>query len=182
MHRVRSLSAAAVAAAALVAACAESPSTPAVLELEVFEARGESHHFVAPLSGAEEVPPVDTRARGTAVFSLTPDGSAIGYRLTVAHIEGVTQAHIHLAPAGSNGPFVVFLFGPVAAGTSVNGILAEGTFTEADLVARPAIGFGGTMEELLSAMRGGGAYVNVHTRANPPGEIRGQVREAGPSI
>ena len=173
----------AVVLAALLAAggCAEPPTEPAAFELAILESRGESHNFVAVQSGGEEVPPVATRARGHARFWLNADGTELSYRLTVANIEGVTQAHIHLAPAGSNGPVVVFLYGFNPVGTSMSGILAEGTITEANLIARPAISFGGTMAELVAAMRSGGAYVNTHTLAHPPGEVRGQVREAGPS-
>ena len=166
---------------ALAAACAESPATGAdELVLPVF-ARGESHHFVSPLAGRNEVPPVDTRASGNAVFRLSADGSALHYKLITAGLQNVTQSHVHLGPPTANGPVVVFLFGFVAGGVTQNGILAEGTLTESDLIARPAIGFGGTMEELVQAMRSGGAYVNVHTVAVPSGEIRGQVRETGPT-
>jgi hypothetical protein len=172
----------ALLAALAAAGCAERPTEPAAIDLAVVESRGESHGFVAVQSGGEEVPPVATNARGHARFWLSADGTELRYRLTVANIEGVTQAHIHLAPAGVNGPVVVFLYGFNPAGTSTNGILAEGTITQANLIARPAIGFGGTMPELVARMRSGGAYVNTHTLAHPPGEVRGQVREAGPSL
>ena len=97
-------------------------------------------------------------------------------RCIVSNIENVTQSHIHIAPKGVNGPVVVFLFGFVAGGVTENGLLAEGTITQSDLIARPAIGFGATMAELIAAMRSGNAYVNVHTVALPAGGVRGQVR------
>jgi hypothetical protein len=133
--------------------------------------------FVAPLSGAEEVPPVETRARGQAIFQLSGDGSQLSYRLNVANLENVTMAHIHLAPAGVNGPVVAWLFGELigdelTAG-SFNGILAEGTITAEDLVG-PLAGL--TMEHLLEEIREGNTYVNVHTSQIPAGEIRGQIR------
>ena len=163
------------------AGCAEGPGAPPdELVLPVFAAQA-SGHFVAPASGGEEVPANASRGRGNAVFTLSDDGTALRYKLIVAGVEGMTQAHIHLAPAGANGPVVVFLFGFDPAGVTRNGILAEGTITQASLIPRPVIGFGGTMPELLAAMRGGGAYVNVHTLALPGGEVRGQVHEAGPS-
>ncbi len=43
------------------------------------------------------------------------------------------------------------------------------------------MGFGATMPELLDRMRTGRAYVNTHTVQRPAGEIRGDVREGGPS-
>ena len=165
----------------LLASCAEPPTSTQQFSIPVYANVSESHHFVSPLSGGEEVPAVDTRARGNAVLTLSEDGTTLHYKLIVANIENVTQSHIHLAPAGVNGPVVVFLFGFVAGGVTTNGILAEGDITAANLIARPAIGFGATMPELVAALRNGGAYVNVHTVAVPAGEIRGQVGERGPT-
>jgi hypothetical protein len=89
----------------------------------------------------------------------------------VANIEGVVAAHIHCAPVGVNGPVAVTLFtgGPV----SPNGILAQGT------VNAPDDGNGcdwTSLQEVLTAIHNGFAYVNVHTQSNPGGEIRGQIR------
>ena len=178
------LLASALGAAAGIAACADSaPTQPETFSVPVIETRtdAQSHHFIAVQSGDEEVPPVATRGRGTAVFSLSTDGTALSYRLITAGVEDITQSHIHLGAFGTNGPVVVFLFGLVPEGVSSSGVLAEGTITEGDLIPRPAIGFGGTMAELVAAMRSGGAYVNVHTLDFPGGEVRGQVREGGPT-
>lgn len=171
----------AAVACALAAACGEPATAPRSIDLPVLTSRGQSDHFVAAQSGGDEVPANITRSRGHATFWLSDDGTELRYRLTVANIEGVTQAHIHLAPAGTNGPVVVFLYGFNAAGITTNGILAEGALTQANLIPRPAIGFGGTMAELVARMRSGGAYVNTHTLAIPGGQVRGQVHEAGPS-
>lgn len=171
----------AAAACLFVLACGEPSTAPSAIDVPVLEARGESHNFVAAQSGGEEVPANTTKSRGHARFWLSADGTELRYRLNVANIEGVTQAHIHLAPPGVNGPVVVFLYGFNPAGITTNGILAEGTLTQANLIPRPAIGFGGTMAELVAALRGGGAYVNTHTLAIPGGQVRGQVKEAGPS-
>lgn len=185
----RSLSAAlATVAVIAVAGCAErTPTSPEALVIPIRASSASAQqlrggnapaqdHFHATASGREEVPPNDSRGRGTATFKLSKDGTELSYRLIVANIENVTQSHIHIAPPGVNGPIVVFLFGFVAGGVTENGLLAEGTITQADLIARPAIGFGGTMAELLAAMRSGNAYVNVHTVAIQAGEVRGQVR------
>jgi hypothetical protein len=67
-------------------------------------------NFRAHLSGDEEVPAVDTRAQGQAIFQLSRDGMTLHYKLIVANIEDVLMAHIHLAPAGENGPIVVWLY------------------------------------------------------------------------
>jgi len=76
--------------------------------------------FIAHLSGSEEVPPVQTTGTGQAFFKLSPDGSSLEYKLIVANIENVTQSHIHIAPAGTNGAVVTFLFGNVPGGVTVN--------------------------------------------------------------
>ena len=140
-----------------------------------------ARNFVAPLTGDEEVPPADTDARGMTHFQLDRAGDALDYRLIVANIENVTQAHIHVGPAGVNGPVVAWLYpeGPPAQlieGRS-NGVLATGTITADDLVGQLE---GGTLEDLLDLFHDGEAYVNVHTSQFPPGEVRGQIRVAGP--
>ena len=187
MRRLLTTSLATVAVVAGAACSERTPTSPEalVIPLRASSASGQElrspnapaqDHFHATASGREEVPPNDSRGRGTATFKLSKDGTTLTYRLIVANIDNVTQAHIHIAPEGVNGPVVVFLFGFVAGGVTQNGLLAEGTITQADLIARPAIGFGATMTELLAAMRSGNAYVNVHTVAIPAGEVRGQVR------
>jgi hypothetical protein len=133
--------------------------------------------FVAVLSGAEEVPPVDTRARGQASFQLSHDGTELSYRLIVANIENVSMAHIHLAPAGANGPVVAWLYPggppPQLIEGRFQGVLAEGTITAGDLVGPLA---GATLADLVDELSAGNAYVNVHTSQFPPGEVRGQIR------
>jgi hypothetical protein len=137
----------------------------------------QSRTATAHLSGANEVPANDSRATGQAVFQLGPDGESIAYRLIVANIENVTMAHIHLAPAGQNGPVVAWLYpsGPPARliPGRTSGVLATGTITEADLVGTLA---GQDLDALLDAFAAGNAYVNVHTSQFPPGEVRGQIR------
>lgn len=136
----------------------------------VASARGHTRNFRAHLSGENEVPPVETDAQGQATFRLNGAGDELRYKLIVANIEDVVAAHIHCAPAGENGPVGVTLFG--GGPTSENGILAEGTITEPD----EGNGCGWeTLADVVSAIKSGGAYVNVHTLENPPGEIRGQI-------
>jgi len=170
--------------------CSES-STPTG-SLPVFDAgphlgvvANGGKNAAVPLSGAEEVPARATRARGTAVFNLSADGDELSYRLIVANIENVVQAHIHIGPAGQNGPFGVFLYGPVPPGGGrIDGVIAEGTITAANFVG-PLAGLG--MDDLVAHIVAGNAYVNAHTNdgvapANtgpgdfPGGEIRGQIQ------
>ncbi len=127
--------------------------------------------FRAHLSGDAEVPSVDTRARGEVNLSVNDAETQLHYELRVANIEDITQAHIHRGAAGEIGPVVVFLFGFIGEGVTRNGLLAANTRTSADLVG--PLG-GEPLSALIDQIRSGNSYVNVHTVANPPGEIRGQ--------
>lgn len=141
------------------------------------EPAGPATSFTATLSGANEVPAVTTTATGTATLSVS--GTQITYTINVTNLQNAVLGHIHLAATGVNGPVRLNLCGtgaPEPACTSGTGVLATGT---------NGTTLGVTFEELLDAMRTGGAYVNVHTFAdgctpgapgcNPGGEIRGQV-------
>jgi hypothetical protein len=138
--------------------------------------------FRAVLSGADEVPPRDTGARGVATFRLNAEGTELGFRLVVANIENVFAAHIHCEAVGVNGPIGVTLFMGVPASGPVNGVLAAGTVTAPD----PGNGCGWLdLDDVVTALESGDTYVNVHTNdgVEPPntgpgdfpgGEIRGQ--------
>jgi hypothetical protein len=144
------------------------------------ELAGMNGVFIAHLNADNEVPANASNGQGQVSFTLNDEGTALEYRLIVANTTSITQAHIHCGEAGVNGPVVVFLFGLDPAGVNQNGILAEGTITAENIIARDssAACMGGlnSMETLLEKMRNGGAYVNVHTLALPAGVIRGQIR------
>jgi hypothetical protein len=133
--------------------------------------------FQADLSGANEVPARDTAASGACGFVLT--GNRVDFSITTRGLSGpVVGAHIHLAPAGANGPVRVPFIGPNLAGTTTvtpfaapsGGILIENSFGPSDVTG------GLSLDDVLSAMRSGNAYCNVHTTTFPGGEIRGQIR------
>ena len=85
-------------------------------------ALAKSGNFRTHLTGDEEVPAVVTGAQGQATFKLSADGQSITYKLNVANIEDVIQAHIHIAPQGVNGNVVTFLSDRwLAASTSTAG-------------------------------------------------------------
>ncbi len=130
--------------------------------------------FDSQLSGDNEVPAVNSAGRGYAELTLSEDGSSIDYRLYVNDLEDVVMAHVHVGSATENGPVAVFLFGPADPAVASDGLLAEGTITEADLTATAGV-FDGTMAQFQELIRSGGTYVNVHTTTNPAGEIRGQL-------
>ena len=171
MHRLRVFTMVVGSLLPLLSACGDDdddPGSPAT-------------SFIATLSGANEGPtPVNTDASGTATLTIT--GQQIEYTVNVTNIQNAVVAHIHIAPEGQNGPVRLNLCGtgdPQPACTSGTGVLATGS--NGTTVGTPPI----TFDSLVSAMRTGGAYVNVHTSSegctvgtpgcNPNGEIRGQV-------
>lgn len=110
----------------------------------------------AQLSGASEVPAVATEATGNVVASWNPGSNVLKWTITHAGLSGpVTGAHFHgPAMAGQNAAVVVPIGAPLASPITGSTTLTPGQ--AADLNA-------------------GGWYVNLHTAANPNGEIRGQV-------
>ncbi len=130
-----------------------------------------STRFVGNMNGAQEVPPPPnpTNATGTFDMQLLTDGVTLEvYILTQnLNLAQVILAHIHSPGApGVAAPVSFNLFlGPV--GTFTNPFTARYTTTPL-----PA--------NVLADMRAGNAYVNIHTTANPGGEIRGQIQCALP--
>jgi hypothetical protein len=153
--------------------------------------------FSAFLSGLNEVPPAGTEisagslaftAGGTATFRLSEDGSLIFYSIVTDGLINIQAAHLHLGAAGTNGPVIVTLFPTAAypvkpdiqASTDVsitqenaNVTLATGTITSADFMDTLK---GKSMATLISDIKAGKVYVNVHTSGMPNGAIRGQVK------
>jgi hypothetical protein len=197
---------------------ARSPSQPASIVVPVRvtaeQHAGEAHNASVHLSGDQEVftpppggaSPADSRAQGQAIIQFARNGDSFDYKLIVSNIDNVVQAHIHCAPAGVNGPIVVWFY-PSKTATSAltgptgrqDGVLIEDTITAANVrtftanaannAACPLATAGApTFAEVLEKMRGGNAYVNVHTNDGvaptnsgpgdfPGGEVRGQFKD-----
>jgi hypothetical protein len=107
------------------------------------------------LTGAQEVPPVATDARGTAAISIGADKSVRGHVATTG-ISG-TAAHIHLAEPGKNGPPVI--------------VLTKSSDSEWTVPPGASL-----TDEQYEAYKAGKLYVNVHSEAHKPGEIRAQLK------
>jgi hypothetical protein len=121
--------------------------------------------YTIQLTQAAEVPaPKPTTASGAAVIVVYAD--RIEYELSAQSIIGVTMAHIHNGAPGVAGPIVVTLFNQPNSPVSPNGVFASGTLTDGTV----------NLASLKTLLASGSAYVNVHTSANPAGEIRGQVK------
>ena len=116
------------------------------------------------LSGAQEVPPVDTSATAMAALTLDPDAGSLVLHLNTAGLDDAAEAHIHEAVAGVNGPILVGLVQDPDDVT--HWLIDEFTFDQAQ----------------LDALNAGGLYVNVHTPAHPAGEVRGQIEPEGLEI
>ena len=106
------------------------------------------------LSGANEVPPVTTSATGDGTITVADDGAVSG-TVTTKGVQG-TAAHIHMGAAGKNGPVVV-------------------PFTKEGDTYKAAAGAKLNADQ-LKAFKAGELYFNVHSAANPNGEIRGQLK------
>jgi hypothetical protein len=164
----------------LIVACGDSHDPTTVLSpdaaLRSHASSNAVHAFRAHLTGAAEIPSVDSRAQGQAIFKLSRDGTELSYRLIVANIENVLMSHIHMAPADANGGVVVWLYPdappPQLIEGRFSGVLATGTITASDLTGALA---GESLDALVAAIEAGNTYVNVHTSQNPGGEVRGQI-------
>jgi hypothetical protein len=131
---------------------------------------GTDTEFEAQMSGADEVPAVNTLATGSATISI--QGAQIVYQVDVQNIEDVLFSHIHIAPEGENGPVRLNLCGTDdTPGCSTIGTGTLVSDSNGVTFGTPPI----TFDSLVSAIRAGNAYVNVHTTDNPGGEIRGQL-------
>jgi hypothetical protein len=106
------------------------------------------------LSGDQEVPPVKSAGSASGAITIGDDGAVSGSVTATGFTP--TAAHIHQAAAGKNGPVIV-------------------PFTkEGDKFSAPA-GAKLTPDQ-LKAYKAGELYVNVHSAANPGGEVRAQLK------
>lgn len=112
------------------------------------------------LTGAEEVPPVATTARGAAAFSVDAATGVVRGFVITSGLQNVTAAHLHPGAPGVNGPAIV----PLTGGPDLWVVPDDA----APLAA-----------EHRQPFLDGNLYVNVHTQANPNGAIRGQLSQSG---
>ena len=126
--------------------------------------------FVATnMTGAKEVPPVNTMATGTASF--VNNQTVIDYDLSVSDLYNATAAHIHQGKVGANGPIVVTLYKTSDPSPGLFGGYS-GNITSSMLEGPLK---GKQLAALVDLLGNGQAYVNVHTIKYKNGEIRDQV-------
>lgn len=128
--------------------------------------------FRAALTGGEEVPSVTTTASGTSQFTLSRTNDTLFVNITVNGLSNVRFGHFHTGARGVNGGVVAFLVDPPTLAGVQNGRIGKQFITAADLSGTLA---NQPFSALLDQMRAGNIYVNLHTDANPGGELRGQV-------
>jgi hypothetical protein len=151
--------------------------------------------FAGALAGANIVPPVTTTASGAIDMAIVLDTFLV-FRVAVGALDSTTVARIHAGAAGDTGIALVTLFLGVACLNAQNqkinttspscragytGQLSEGQIKPSQLTAVP-VGYGATprarFDSLVTLMRNGNVYVQVSTRRNATGEIRGQIQSA----
>lgn len=109
--------------------------------------------WYATLTGAQEAPAVTTSASGTGVFVYDPETRRLSGTVTTSGVTG-TAAHLHTGAIGVAGPVTL----PLAGGPST------WTLAPVELTAAQA-----------ADLAAGNLYANVHSAANPGGEVRGQL-------
>jgi CHRD domain len=126
--------------------------------------------FGAELNPGEEVPaPVEVTGEEEGEVKFESDGTSVDFELKWNDLTSTAvAAHIHCEVVGVPGPIGVTLF-QGAMGTEGE---VQDTFTAPD--PNNTCGWD-DLADVLGAMATGGAYVNVHTLINQPGEIRGQI-------
>lgn len=116
-----------------------------------------SQIFVATLNGAQQVPPTNSPATGTASLILSPDEKTARLSLTFSGLTSPeTDAHIH---------------GPAAVGSNAGVIfpLPLGQLNDFEITLTP---------QQVTDLKSGLHYVNVHTSNFMNGEIRGQFQSS----
>ena len=136
----------ALAAGVVALAAAGCSHTPPAQKLDV---------YTATLTGAQEVPPKAGGGSGSAEVSYNSTTGKIAWRVTYSGLSGpLTGAHVH---------------GPAAAGANAGVIVP---FANS---ASPLTGAASITPTQFGDLAAGLWYVNLHTAANPGGEIRGQL-------
>ena len=141
-------------------------------------AHSQTERFSASLSGAGEVPPINTA--GTGAFEMTIQQGMISFSLNFSDLSSpLSVAHLHFAPSKVAGGVMIFLCGgggqPDCPATTEGTI--TGTITAANVTGPSGQGIApGDLDSALEAVRDGLSYVNMHTANFGSGEIRGQVR------
>lgn len=120
---------------------------------------GEILHYAVRLDAASETPSNASKGLGAADVVLDTDARVLNWTITYSGLSGpVTMIHFH---------------GPAAPGAA-----AAVTVPVGGPMASPVVGAAPLNDGQIGDVRAGLWYINLHTAANPKGEIRGQVAKA----
>ena len=112
---------------------------------------------------------VETRGFGRA-WAVSKRGESVYLRIYFSRLTGpLVAAHLHNAQAGANGPVVVDL------GSDVSGSYIQSAIDTSRVVG-PLAESEDPALALINEMAAGNIYINLHTEANPGGELRGQIK------
>lgn len=144
--------------------------------IDGFSVFGQKEKFRAKLSGKNEIPRVNSTAKGSANFKMKKD--TLTWKLNITGINNATGAKVHLGNKTEQGgvPIVDLAKSNKWSRTPL-GIHMNGTISASDLEGPLQ---GSTVENLKSAMTNGSTYVNILTETHPDGEIRGQIKLSAP--
>jgi len=137
-------------------------------------ARAQTVNFTANLSGNQEAPApgVTTGAFGTATVTWNTVTQTLTWIIDVWNMpSGTNNAHFHVGGPGVAGPTVVNIAFPE---NISNDFRLTGSATASDLLPRAANGIR-SWEDFGQSLVGEQIYINIHSVANPGGEVRGQV-------
>ena len=125
----------------------------------------EQKSYMADLTGAAQVPPVDTQATGKADVTVDTDAMTISWNVTYEGLSGDPVAgHFHgPASATETAPPVIDL--SVDAQETADEAIPQDIMTGSSPITA----------EQMADLDAGNYYINIHTEAHPDGEIRGQV-------
>jgi len=145
-----------------------------------------THTYDAVLTGAKEVPPVNTNTHGVSGVWFRDNGVDMNYWLSIWNGDEITSAHLHCGDPGEAGPIVVGLYSDPS-GTDVNGSLASGNIGNANIQnsasgCTSTIGYAiHNVGDLARAITEGRIYANAHSQAYPDGVARGQLERRSDS-
>ena len=125
-------------------------------------AMAETMKFKATLDGSQQSPPVTTKGKGTATLTFNTTSKKLSWNVKYSGLSGpAVAAHIH---------------GPADMGANADPVIP---FKK---LKSPIKGSATLTDAQAADLEAGKYYVNVHTKANPDGEIRGQIEKAAGSM
>lgn len=119
--------------------------------------------YYTEMDGAQQVPMNNTMAKGVAAINLSLDGKTLEVKAVIDGLSGaIMGAHLHKGAAGMNGGLLVDLSSMISA----NGRALYGVVEIDDSIK----------SVFQNYVKMGMVYLNIHTMANPNGEVRGQIK------